>query len=95
MPTPCALEFNVTTVEPPSTPEPSHSSSPSPLGDSEGTGATPRVKLGGRHGKPGTGRKAHRTAKCLREAFSPPPMQDAASLLVPLGWPGQRYTLNS
>jgi len=95
MPTPRTLEFNVMAAEPPSTPEPSHSSSPSPLGDSEGTGATPRVKLGGRRGEPGTGCKACRTAKRLREAFSPPPMQDAASLLVPLGRPGQRYTLNS
>jgi len=34
-------------------------------------------------------------AKHLRDAFSPPPTQDAASLLVPLGQPGQRYTLNS
>ena len=91
-PTPRALEFNVTAVEPPSTPEPSHSSSPSPSGDTEGTSATPQVRLGcGRHGEPGTG---HHT-NCLRAPFSPTSTQDAASLLVPSGQPGQQYTLDS
>ena len=91
MPTPCALEFNVTTAEPPSTPEPSCSSSLSPSGHSAGMSATPQVKLGcGCHGKPGTGR----CTKCLRAPFSPTSMQDCASLLVPLGRPGQRYTLD-
>ena len=91
MPTPCALEFNVTTVEPPSTPEPSRSSSLSPSGDSMGTSATPQVKLGcGCHGKPGTG---HCT-KHLRAPFSPMSAQDCASLLVPSGQPGQWYTLD-
>ena len=92
MPTPCALEFNVTAVEPPSTPEPSRSSSPSPLSDTKGMSATPQVKLGrSRHGKPGTGC----CTKCLRAPFFPTSAQDAASLLVPLGRPGQWYTLNS
>jgi len=91
MPTPCALEFNVTAVEPPSTPKPSCSSSPSPLGDTKGTGATPQVKLGcSCCGKPGTG---HCT-KHLRAPFSPISTQDCVSLLVPLGWPRQWYTLD-
>jgi len=90
-PTPRALEFNVTTAGPPSTPEPSRSSSPSPSADSEGTSATPRVKLGGHCGEPGTGRRTKR----LRAPFSPTSPQDAASLLVPSGRPGQQYTLNS
>jgi len=91
-PTPCALEFNVTVADTPSSPEPSRSSSPSPAGDSAGTSATPRVKLGcGRRGEPGTGRRTKR----LRAPFSPTSPQDAASLLVPSGRPGQRYTLNS
>jgi len=92
MPTPCALEFNMTAAEPPSTPEPSCSSSPSPLGNSRGMGATPQVKLGhSHHGEPRTG---HHT-KHLRAPFSPTSAQDCASLLVPLGQPGQRYTLDS
>jgi len=91
---PQALEFNVTTAEPPSTPEPSCSSSPSPLGDTKGMSATPQVHLGGCRGEPGTGCKAHCMAKHLQESFSPPPMQEAISLLVPLGWPGQWYTLD-
>jgi len=91
-PMPHALEFNVTAVEPPSTPEPSRSLSPSPLGDTKGTSATPQVKLGhGRRGEPGTGRRT----KCLRAPFSPTSAQDCASLLVPSGRPGQRYTLDS
>jgi len=91
-PTPRALEFNVTAAEPPSTPVTSRSSSPSPAGDSAGTGATPQVKLGrGRRGEPGTGRRTKR----LRAPFSPTSTQDAASLLVPSGRPGQRYTLES
>jgi len=91
-PTPCALEFNVPVADTPFSPEPLRSSSPSPVGDSAGTSATPRVKLGcGRRGEPGTGRRNKR----LRAPFSPTSMQDAASLLVPSGRPGQRYTLDS
>jgi len=91
MPTPRALEFNVTAVEPPSTPEPSHSSSLSPSGDTGGTSATPQVKLGcSCRGKPGTGRRSKR----LRAPFSPTSTQDCTSLLVPLGRPGQQYTLD-
>jgi len=91
MPMPCALEFNVTVADPPSTPASSCSSSPSPLGDTRGTSATPQVKLGGRRGEPGTGR----CTKRLRAPFSPTSPQDAASLLVPSGQPGQQYTLDS
>jgi len=90
MPTPRALEFHVTAADPPSTPEPSCSSSLSPSADSKGMGATPQVKLGGRRGEPGTGRRTKR----LRAPFSPTSTQDAASLLVPSGRPGQQYTLD-
>ena len=81
-PMPQALEFNVTTAEPPSIPEPLHSSSPSPSGDTKGMSATPQVHLGGHRGEPGTGRKARCMAKCLWESFSPLPIQEATSLLV-------------
>ena len=91
---PCALEFNVTVMNPPSSPEPPCSSSPSPLGDTKGMGATPQVKLGGHCGKPGTRCKAHCTAKCLRESFFPLPTEACTSLLVPSGQPGQQYTLD-
>jgi len=88
-PMPHAVEFNMMVADTPLTPEPPCSSSPSPSASSKALGAMPWVKLG--HGKLGGQR-----LKCHRNLFSPPLLlQDCTSLLVPLGWPGQCYTLDS